>query len=426
MEKEKKQKKGKNFQTLMIHGNDEGKGNSAEGTPTIPPLAQSTAFNYNSAEAMADVFQGRKPGHVYTRLTNPTIAALEERITAACGARGTLAVASGMTAIAMGLLAILKSGDELLAGKYLFGGSYVLFEHTFKNLGIKVKYFDPRDPEEAKKLITPATKGIFLEAVANPAMVVPDFSAYHKICAPLEIPLLVDATLITPYLYDRDVMGADLVFFSASKYLSGAATTIGGLIVDTGLYPWHKSKQIDLGDHTRAGENALLTRLNKELMASVGPSLSPMNAFLQFTGMESLAIRMDYVGTNAKTVAGFLKDHTKTKEVLYPGLPDHPAHDLIKKQFKGNGGGVLALRLESKEACFRFLNALKLFKRSTNLGDTRSLAIHPASTIYGNLWQAEQESLGVTDDLIRLSIGLEHPSDLTEDLAQALEGSASV
>ncbi|MCZ6730454.1 MAG: aminotransferase class V-fold PLP-dependent enzyme [SAR324 cluster bacterium] len=406
------------IETTLIHG--------VPGPPdgygaTLPPLVYSTAFEHDSAEDMEAVFMDRQPGHIYSRLQNPTVQKFEERISATLAARGTLAVASGMSAITLGLLAMLKAGDEIAVGKYLFGGSYSLFTRTLPDLGITAQFFDPRSPEAAAELITPKTKGVFLEAVANPAMVVPDFSAYREICEGAGIPLLADASLLTPYLFDADRLGVDLAFFSASKYIAGPASTVGGLIVDTGRFPWHERERFDFGDLKRLGEQAYLTKLRKLLMAGVGPALAPMNAFLLLLGLDSLPLRMDRQSENAQAVAEFLQGHSRVRQVLYPGLPDDEFHHISKAQFKNNCGAVAAFRLADKAACFSFLNRLRLVKRAVNLGDTKSIALHPASTIYGTFWPHEQEQLGVTEDMIRLSVGLESPADIIADLDQALQ-----
>jgi len=407
----------RHFDTVLIHGAESRR---EEGGATLPPLYYSTAFEHESAEMMEEVFSGKQPGNIYSRLQNPTVEALERRITEACLARGTLATASGMSAITLSLLGLLKSGDEIVVGRYLFGLTYPLLARTFGDLGITAHFFDPRHPAEAERLITPTTRALFLEAIANPAMVVPDLAAYGELCNGRGIPLVVDATLLTPYLFDAERLATDVALFSSSKYLAGPASIVGGLIVDTGRFAWHRADRFDFSDFRSAGPDAYLALLRKRLMAETGACLSPMNAFLQLLGLETLSLRMERHFSNAGKVAGFLRDHPRVEGVSFPGLPGDEFHELAKAQFNGNYGSVMALHLKDKDACFRFLNRLGLIKRATNLGDTKTIAIHPASTIYGTFWPDQQALMGVTDRMVRLSVGLEDPDDLLADLDQAL------
>jgi O-acetylhomoserine (thiol)-lyase len=387
---------------------------------TLPPVVMSTAFDFARAEDMEAVFAGREEAPYYSRMGNPTVDALERRVTELCGGAGTLALASGMSAIATGLLGLLRAGDELIASPYLFGGSYVLFTRTLPALGITVHLADPADPAAWEARVGPRTRALFLEALANPAMVVPDLAAFRALAERHGLPLLLDASLLTPLLYDGAAAPADVLFFSATKYLAGPASTIAGLVVDTGRFPWHTSARHDLEDFKGAGQGAYLAKLRRQLMAAVGPCLSPMTAFLLLNGLETLSLRLERQCDNAERCAAFLREHPKVRAVRYPGLPEHPAHALCKAQYRGRFGAVLAFELADKAACFRFLNALRLVRRSTNLGDTRSLALHPASTIYGTLWKHEQEQAGVSERLIRFSLGIEHAADILADLEQAL------
>ncbi len=287
-------------------------------------------------------------------------------------------------------------------------------------MGIVPVFFDPRDPAAFEARIGPHTKALFLEALANPAMVVPDFSAYRDMADRHGLPLVVDATLLTPLLYDPRAVDADLLVFSASKYLAGPASTIAGLVVDTGRFPWHRSPRHDFSDFRAEGQGAYLLRLRRQLMSSIGPCLSPLSAYLLLTGLETLPLRLERQCDNTGQAAVFLREHPRVETVHYPGLPDHPAHAVSGAQFRGRFGALLSFALPDKAACFRFLNALRLVRRSTNLGDTRTLAIHPASTIYSSLWQHEREQAGVGEGLIRLSLGIEHVDDILADLEQAL------
>ena len=405
------------IETTLVHGT----GGDGSFGATLPPITFSTAYDHATAEEMEAIFAGKAQGLVYSRLQNPTVAALERRIAAACGAPGALAVASGMAAIALTLQALLRSGDEVLASPNLFGGTFTLLNRTLRDAGITTHFIDPADPASAEPRIGPTTRAVFLEAIANPAMVVPDFAAWRRLCDRHGLPLLVDATLLTPVLFDADALGADLAFFSASKFLAGAASVVAGLVVDTGRFPWHTQGGPALQDYRSAGQGALLAKLRSRMMADVGPTLSPMNAFLILIGLESLPLRLERQCTNALAVARTLAAHPRVTGVRYPGLPDDPAHARSAAQFRGRFGSLLSFTLADKAACFRFLNRLQLVQRVINLGDTRTLANHPASTIYGTFWKHEQELAGVPDTLIRFSLGIEHPADILADLEQALQ-----
>lgn len=405
------------LETRLVHDEEEpGEGLRS----TLPPVHLTTAFDFDTAERMEDVFARREEAHYYSRMGNPTVEALERRITAACGAAGTVALASGMTAVTLGLLNFLRSGDEMVASPYLFGGSYTLFARVLPGLGITTHFADPSDPAAWEALIGPKTKALFMEALANPAMVVPDLEVYRNMADRHGLPLVVDTTLLTPVLYDPQAIDVDLLIFSASKYIAGAASTIAGLVTDTGRFPWHRSPKHDFSDFKAEGQGAYLLRLRRQLMSSIGPCLSPMSAYLLLTGLETLPLRLERQCENAEKAAVYLREHPLVNGVNYPGLPDHPAHRVTGAQFRGSFGALLSFELQDKATCFRFLNSLKLVRRSTNLGDTRSLAIHPASTIYSTLWQHEREQAGVTEGLIRLSLGIEHVDDILADLHQAL------
>lgn len=404
--------------TTLVHGKQN---QNWEQGATLPPVVFSASFQQESAEAMADVFQGRQDGMIYSRLGNPTVDALEQRITDVCDARGTLALASGMSAVTLALLGFLKAGDELLASSLLFGGNYTLFTKTFKDLGITVHLVDPTRPGLAEGLVNERTKGVFLEAIANPAIVVPDFSTWRALCNKHGLVLVADATLLSPYLFDAEALGADVAVFSSTKYIAGPANTIGGLVVDTGHMDWLAADKLDFADYKQAGANAFLDKLRKRLMADVGPCLSPMTAFLLINGMETLGMRMERQCDNTQKLAEFLDNHPSVEEVLFPGLPKNPYHALAMRQFGGKAGSVFCFKLQDQAACFRFLNAMRLVRLATNMGDTKSLALHPASTIYSTFWKHEQEEAGVTENMIRFSVGIEHPDDLIADLAQALE-----
>jgi O-acetylhomoserine (thiol)-lyase len=404
-------------ETILVHGAQERHPYGA----TLPPVVDSTAFAHASAEAMQAVFAQEQEGHAYSRLSNPTVAALEDRITALCGGRGTVAVASGMSAVALALLAIVRAGDHIVASKHIFGGTFTLLETTLGRLGVTTTWVDARDGDAVTRALLPNTRAVLVEAIANPAMIVPDFDALKRACGAAGIPLLVDATLVTPLQLDAEAAGADVAIYSGSKFLAGAATTIGGLIVDTGRYPWGApGSRVQLGDFQRKGPDGYLHRIRHELMVGIGPCLAPHAAFLQIVGLETLGLRLGRQCASALRIAEWLPQQPGVRSVLYPGLSDHPGHRRCVQFFKGSSGSVMSFNLPGAAACFRFLNALQLIARASNLGDTRTLALHPASTIYHGFWPAQREDLGVPDTLIRLSVGIEDVEDLLGDLHAAL------
>ena len=403
--------------TVLVHGLP---GSHPHGA-TLPPVTLSTAFEHASAEDMEAAFAHRQESFAYSRLGNPTVAALEERVSAVSGARGTVAVASGMSAVALALLALVRSGDHLVAGKHVFGGTYTLLDTTLSQLGVSTTWVDERDGPAVRRAIRPETRAVLVEAISNPAMTVPDFDAIRGACAAHRIPLIVDATLLTPLLFDAGTTGAAVAIYSGSKFLAGAATTIGGLIVDTGSFDWGRDGPDTLAAFRRKGALAYLSRIRDELMVGIGPCLSPQAAFLQILGLETLALRLERQCSSARRIAAWLLQQPAVRSVEYPGLPSHPEHARCVRYFNGNASSVLSFALESRDGCYRFLNRLRLVRRASNLGDTQSLALHPGSTIYQAFWPAQRDELGVPDTLIRLSVGIEDAEDLLADLAFALE-----
>lgn len=402
--------------TLLVHGPPQRHAYGA----TLPPVAIATAFEHASAEEMEAVFAHRQESFSYSRLGNPTVAALEERITAISRARGTVAVASGMSAVALALLAMVRSGDHIVAGKHVFGGTYTLLDTTLNRLGVSTSWADLRDGAQVVRALRPETRAVIAEAISNPAMTIPDFDAIRAACAPRRIPLIVDATLLTPLLFDAGTTGADVAIYSGSKFLAGAATTLGGLIVDTGRFDWGHDGPDALGDFRRTGAQAYLSRIRQEFMVGIGPCLSPQAAFLQIIGLETLALRLERQRSSAQRIAEWLQRHPSVRSVAYPGLASHADHNRCARYFDGNASCVLSFNLESRDACFRFLNRLQLVRRAANLGDTQSLALHPASTIYQAFWPAQRDELGAPETLIRLSVGIEDVEDIQADLDCAL------
>ena len=385
------------------------------------PITQGTAFAYGTAEEMEAVFSGRQPGYVYTRIANPTIGALEARLTAQENGLGGIAVSSGMAAISSLVLALAGSGDEIVAGSSLFGGTYSLFRQTLGRYGIGVRFADPANPAAFREAIGAKTRLVFVETIGNPKLDVPDLAAIAAIAHEHGVPFVVDSTVTTPFLVQPKTLGADLIVHSTSKYINGHGTAVGGMIVDAGTFDWKSPRFPHLAPfQSRVGKFALLALLRNRICRDFGCCLAPFNAFLINTGLESLGARMERHCANAAEVAAFLATHAQVAEVRYPGLAAHPDHALAKRQFGARYGALVTLRLGTRARSFDFINRLRLAKIVANLGETRTLVIHPASTMCRDFDADECRTMGVTDDLVRLSVGLENAADILADLEQAL------
>ncbi len=395
------------FETKAIHG---GAGPDATGA-TRTPIYQTAAFTHATAEDLEDTFKGRKFGYFYSRVANPTVADLEARLNQLEDGRGAVAVATGMAANAAAIFALAKSGDNIVASKSLFGSTTQLLNGVVKNSGIEVRFVDATDILAYKAAIDTKTRLVFLETIGNPSMEVPDMTALSAVTRAAGVPLVVDSTFTTPYLFQAKAFGVDVVIHSTTKYLCGGGTALGGVVIDTGTFHW----KLDLTE--KFGDMAFLATLRK-LRTTMGFSQSPQNAFYSELGLETLALRMERHCANALNLSKFLK--TKASSVSYPGLPDHPNHDVAARQFNDHFGGMLTFRVGSKEAAFKVINRLKIAKNQANLGDAKTLVLHPRSTIYRDFTQKEAEESGVFDDLIRVSVGLEHIEDLKADFGGAL------
>jgi len=379
-------------------------------------------------------------GNIYTRIMNPTNDAFEKRVAAIEGGTGALAVSSGQAAQALALLAITQVDDEIVSANNLYGGTYQQFHYTFPKLGRNVKFVDSTKPSEFEKAITPKTKAIYAETIGNPKLDVPDFEAIASIAHEAGIPFVVDNTvgigLIRPIDY-----GTDILTLSATKYIGGHGTSIGGIIVDSGKFNWSNGKFPEFvepdpsyhgikyweafGNLPGLGNIAFITKVRVQLLRDLGPALSPFNSFLFLQGLETLPLRVRKHSENALKVAQYLKDHPLVAWVNYPGLKDHPSHELATKYLKGHYGGLVGFGIKGGlEVGKKFIESVKLFSHLVNIGDTKSLVAHPASTTHQQLTPEEQKETGVTEDYIRLSIGLENIEDITEDIDQALKRAA--
>jgi O-acetylhomoserine (thiol)-lyase len=384
------------------------------------PIYAGVAFGFETAEAMADTFFGRNLDFAYSRISNPTVELFEKKLTALEDGFATVAVSSGMAAISTTLLNLLTEGDNVVAASSLFGGTYSLLTNVLAPIGVKTRFVDVNDLGSITAALDSRTRAIFLETISNPCIIVPDFEAISEIARARNVVVIADSTVTTPYLFHAKRFGVNVVVHSTTKYISGGATSMGGAIVDLGNFDW--TAVPSLKDYHRFNEQAFTARLRKEVYRETGSCLSPHNAYLQTLGLETLALRMERICRNGQAVADFLEIESAVTSVMYPTLATSPYYDLAQKQFNGLGGGVLSFRLPSKAASFQFLNRLSLIKRATNLGDNRSLALHPASTIFANLTKDAVKALGVDDTLIRISVGIEDADDLIDDVKNALKG----
>ncbi|GHU53625.1 O-acetyl-L-homoserine sulfhydrolase [Clostridia bacterium] len=399
--------------TKLLHGANKGYADGA----TLPPVYQSSAFAHESAESLEGVFSGKNALFSYTRVGNPTVAAFETRIAEIEGGVSAVACASGMAAISTALLNILESGDEIIAGSGLFGGTLDLFG-DFQKFGINTRFLNSVTADAVRNAITDKTKVIFTELIGNPKLDVVDVAAVSKIASEHRIPLIIDSTTATPALIRPLDFGADIVVHSSSKYINGSGNAISGVIVDGGKFDWDFEKV--LTKYKQFGKLAYTARLRSDLWRNFGACLAPQNAYLNCVGLETLGIRMERQCENALKLAQELAKN-KDIQVNYPSLSEYKP--LIDAQMNGErGGAILTLRAGSKERAFKFINSLKYAKIATNIGDARTLVIHPASTIYAHSSAEQKENAGVYDDLIRVSVGLEDIEDLREDFVFAADG----
>ena len=418
------------FETKSVHA-----GYSPEPTThaVAVPLYQTVAYSFDSAQHGADLFDLKVAGNIYTRIMNPTQAVLEERIAALEGGIASLALASGQAAITYAIQTITEAGDNIVASSALYGGTYNLFAHTLPQYGIQARFADYRDPKSFEPLIDARTKAVFVESLGNPQGNITDIAAIAAIAHQHGVPLIVDNTVPSPYLCRPFEHGADIVVHSLTKYLGGHGTSIGGAIVDSGKFPWgeHKARfkrlnEPDVSYHgvvyTEAlGAAAYIGRARVVPLRNMGAAISPFNAWQILQGVETLALRMDRICENTLAVARHLKAHPKVAWVNYAGLEDHPDHALVKKLMGGRASGLLTFGVKSGRAGGeRFLDALQLFTRLVNIGDTKSLATHPASTTHRQLSPEELKKAGVSEETVRLCVGIEHIDDLRADLDAAL------
>lgn len=406
------------FNTSLLHG---GVRRDEKYGATLTPVYQNSAFAHESARELEKIFSNQAVGFSYTRVGNPTVEAFEARITKLEGGIGTIACASGMAALTNAFLNILQSGDEIVTSASLYGGSIDLFK-DFEAFGITTAYVENNNWEAFENAITPKTKVVFAETIGNPRLDVTDIRALAELSHRHGLPLIVDNTVATAYLVKPALLGADIVVNSSSKYINGSSNSISGVLTDSGKFKWDVDRYPGLKEYVKFGPYAYIAKLRNGLFRNTGACLAPQNAFLNQIGLETLGLRMQRQCENTLELAAWLKDRYSNLLVNYPGLPDSPWHEIAKKQFAGHYGAIFTLRAGSREKAFGLINSLKLAYNLSNIGDTKTLVVHPASTISLHSTPKQREDAGVFDDLIRVSVGIEDIEDLKEDFAQAIEG----
>ncbi|MFN3682792.1 MAG: O-acetylhomoserine aminocarboxypropyltransferase/cysteine synthase family protein [Fimbriimonadaceae bacterium] len=427
------------FETLALHA---GQGVDPTTKSRAVPIYQTTSYVFDDSSHAARLFALQEFGNIYTRIMNPTTDVFERRVAALEGGTGALATASGQAAELLALTTIAEAGDEIVSSSSLYGGTYNLFHYTFPKLGIEVRFVDPSDPSNFERAITPKTKAIYGETLGNPKLDTFPFEEVSAIARRHGIPLVIDNTVPSPFLANPLKLGANIVVHSATKFIGGHGTSIGGIIVDGGNFDWGNGKFPNFtepdpsyhglkfwetfGDFPGLGNVAFIIKARVQGLRDLGVSVSPFNSFLFLQGLETLPLRMERHSTNAQRVAEFLSGHPNVAWVNYPGLPTHADHDRAKSVFhRGLFGAIIGFGIRGGyDAAVRFIDRLELFSHLANIGDAKSLVIHPASTTHQQLTAEEQLSAGVTPDFIRLSIGLESIEDILEDLDQALRASA--
>ncbi|MGA2285248.1 MAG: O-acetylhomoserine aminocarboxypropyltransferase/cysteine synthase family protein [Dehalococcoidia bacterium] len=424
--------------TIAIHAGQESP-DPATGARAVP-IYQTTSFVFRDTEHAANVFALSEPGYIYSRIMNPTNDVFERRVAAIEGGTGALAVSSGQAAQALALLSITQVGDEIVAGNNLYGGTYQQLHYMFTKLGRKAIFVDSSQPEEFKRAITPRTRAVYAETIGNPKLDVPDFEKIAAIAHEAGVPFVVDNTVGIGLARPID-HGADILTLSATKYIGGHGTSIGGVIVDSGKFDWGNGKFPEFtepdpsyhglvfwdtfGNHPEMGNVAFVFKTRVQWQRDLGAALSPFNSFLFLQGLETLPLRMRKHSENALALARFLDAHRLVSWVNYPGLPEHPSHEVAAKYLKGGFGALLGFGIKGGlEAGKRFIESVRLLSHLANIGDTKTLVIHPASTTHQQLTREEQEATGVTQDYIRIAVGLEDIEDIEADIDQALRKAA--
>ena len=402
------------FNTSLLHAGAQKETNGS----TLPPVYQTSAFEQTSATDLEKIFENKAPGFCYTRVGNPTVTAFENRITKLEGGIASIACASGMAALMNAFLNILRSGDEIVSSASLYGGTIDLFT-DLEAFGITTRYVENNNWEQIEGAINEHTRLVFAETIGNPCLDVTDIEKLAGIAHAHELPLIVDNTTSTPYLIQVLKHGADIVVNSSSKYINGSSNSISGVLTDGGKFKWKKEKYPGLADYLKFGPMAFIAKLRNGLFRNTGACLAPVNAYLNVIGLETLGLRMERQCNNAAALAKWIEETYPDVTVNYPGLESSPWHTIAKKQFENGYGAILTLRVGSKKQAFDFIDSLNIAYTLSNIGDTKTLVIHPGSTISLHSTEKQKEDAGVFEDLIRVSVGIEDIEDLKEDFAQA-------
>ncbi|MCB1911772.1 MAG: O-acetylhomoserine aminocarboxypropyltransferase/cysteine synthase family protein [Rhodocyclaceae bacterium] len=420
------------IETLCLHAGQQP--DPVTGARAVP-IYQSTSFVFDTPEHAASLFNLQTFGNVYSRISNPTVAVFEERMAALEGGRAALATATGMAAQMTALLTLCGSGDEIVAARTLYGGSYSQLDVSLRRLGIETVFVDPADPEAFRAAITPRTRAVYGEIIGNPGLNLLDLEALSAVCREAGVALVIDNTLASPYLCRPFEHGADIVIHSATKYVGGHGTTMGGVLIESGKFPWDNGRYPHMTEPSRGyhgvrfyesfGDFGFITKARMETMRTFGPTLSPLSAFMLLQGLETLPVRMDRHVANALAVARFLEAHPQVRWVNYPGLESSPDHALARRYLPRGAGGILSFGIHGgQEAGERFIQALQMISHLANVGDAKTLVIHPASTTHRQLSADEQRAAGVPPDMVRLSVGLESIDDILWDLGEAFDVAA--
>ena len=404
------------FNTSLLHAGVQKEANGS----TLPPVYQTSAFEQTSATDLEKIFENKAPGFCYTRVGNPTVTAFENRITKLEGGIASIACASGMAALMNAFLNILRSGNEIVSSASLYGGTIDLFT-DLEAFGITTRYVENNNWEQIEGAINEHTRLVFAETIGNPCLDVTDIEKLAEIAHAHELPLIVDNTTSTPYLIQVLKHGADIVVNSSSKYINGSSNSISGVLTDGGKFKWKKEKYPGLADYLKFGPMAFIAKLRNGLFRNTGACLAPVNAYLNVIGLETLGLRMERQCNNAAALAKWIEETYPDVTVNYPGLESSPWHVIAKKQFENGYGAILTLRVGSKKQAFDFIDSLNIAYTLSNIGDTKTLVIHPGSTISLHSTEKQKEDAGVFEDLIRVSVGIEDIEDLKEDFKQAIE-----